>query len=229
VDVVDGDVAPNLGFGDFSGFDGSGDEQGAATTSYSGSDTPSNPLHAAGIATWSDGFVGGGPDDGNDEAADAFYSPNIATPEGCPDPCDNPTGEGQADPRCVVPLCVDGQHVTVPQASETDTGDCDPIRVCVDGQNFLVTEHEQAEKDLDTGDCPGYETPRTPPPTPPTVTTPPVQQVAAAVSQVLPAALPSTGMGPDESSSSFSWGAAVAVALLSLGGLTALMARRQES
>jgi hypothetical protein len=56
-----------------------------------------------------------------------------------------------------------------------------------------------------------------------------VQQVAAAVSQVLPAALPSTGMGPDESSSSFSWGAAVAVALLSLGGLTALMARRQES
>jgi hypothetical protein len=70
------------------------------------------------------------------------------------------------------------------------------------------------------------------PPAPPTVTTPPapVQQVAAAVSQVLPAALPATGMGPDEStSSSLGWGAAAVAVLLGVGGLTALMARRQES
>jgi hypothetical protein len=119
------------------------------------------------------------------------------------------------------------QGVTIP-----GTGDCDPIRVCVDGQNFVVTEFEQQEGDLQTGDCIPYEPPPTPPTTPPTVTTPPapVQQVAAAVSQVLPTALPATGMGPDEtSSSSLGWGAAAVAVLLGVGGLTALMARRQES
>jgi hypothetical protein len=136
--------------------------------------------------------------------------------------------------QCVRPICVDG----TPGATEDlpfvnpGTGDCDPIRVCVDGQNYSVTEFEQQKGNLQTGGCIPYEppTPPTPPTTPPTVTTPPapVQQVAAAVSEVLPARLPSAGMGPDETSSSFSWGAAAAVVLLGLGGMTALMARRQE-
>jgi hypothetical protein len=130
-------------------------------------------------------------------------------------------------------ICVDGHFVTVPEHdAPSGTGDCDPIRVCVDGQNYSVTEFEQQKGNLQTGDCIPYEppTPPTPPTTPPTVTTPPapVQQVAAAVSEVLPARLPSAGMGPDETSSSFSWGAAAAVVLLGLGGMTALMARRQE-
>ena len=181
-----------------------------------------------GVATWSDGFIGGGPDDGNDEAADGFTSNNVSTPEGCPSPCENPTGEGQGDARCVVPLCVDGQHVVVPEGSETDTGDCDPVRICDNGSNYVVTEFEQEERNLPTGDCTPYEPPKTPPPsTPPTVTPPPVQQVAAAVSEVLPARLPAAGMGPAEKSGfGIDWTVALAVTLLALGGLTAVGARR---
>ena len=134
--------------------------------------------------------------------------------------------------QCVIPICVDGAAGAAEDLPfiNSGTGDCDPIRVCVDGQNFLVTEFEQQESGLATGDCIPYEPPPVPP-TPPTITTPPapVQQVAAAVSEVLPARLPSTGMGPGENSSSFSWAAAVAATLLALGGMTALVARRKES
>jgi len=132
---------------------------------------------------------------------------------------------------CGIDVCVDGdQGVDALSFRNPETGDCDPIRVCVDGQNFLVTEFEQQESGLATGDCIPYEPPPVPP-TPPTITTPPapVQQVAAAVSEVLPARLPSTGMGPGENSSSFSWAAAVTATLLALGGMTALVARRKES
>jgi hypothetical protein len=44
-----------------------------------------------------------------------------------------------------------------------------------------------------------------------------------------PAALPATGMGPGETSSSFSWGAALSVVLLGVAGVTASLARRLES
>lgn len=57
---------------------------------------------------------------------------------------------------------------------------------------------------------------------------PPVAQVAG-VQQVLPAALPAAGFGPGDGSS-FGWlPAALAVSLLGIGGMTALMARRQKS
>jgi hypothetical protein len=52
---------------------------------------------------------------------------------------------------------------------------------------------------------------------------------AAAAAAQQPAALPATGMGPGETSSSFSWGAALSVVLLGVAGVTALAARRQES
>jgi hypothetical protein len=116
----------------------------------------------------------------------------------------------------------------------TDTGDCDPIRVCVDGDLEQFTEFEVNEGDTkDDGSCGG--TPIVNPNNFATiggVVTPPapVAQVAAAVSEVLPARLPSTDMGPTESNGSgLSWTAALAVTLLALGGLTALMTRRQES
>jgi hypothetical protein len=133
--------------------------------------------------------------------------------------------------ECIIAVCTDGEHISDYEFEQgASTGDCDPIRVCVDGQNFLVTEFEQQESGLATGDCIPFEPPP-PPSTPPTITTPPapVQQVAAAVSEVLPARLPSTGMGPGENSSSFSWAAAAAATLLALGGMTALVARRKES
>jgi hypothetical protein len=130
---------------------------------------------------------------------------------------------------------VDGERdvETLPeQLSPSDTGDCEFVRICVEGHSQAVTEYELEQKGLTEGNCTPPLIPPVTPPAPPTVTTPPapVQQVAAAVSQVLPAALPATGMGPGEtSSSSLGWGAAAVAVLLGVGGLTALMARRQES
>jgi hypothetical protein len=136
--------------------------------------------------------------------------------------------------NCGIEVCVDGSRgVDALSFRNPDTGDCDPVRVCVDGQNFTVTEFEQQEGDLQTGDCVPFE--ETPPPPTTTITTTtttlppaaPVEQVAEA--EVLPAALPSTGMGPGETSASFNWGAATAAGLLGLGVATALLARRRVS
>jgi hypothetical protein len=134
--------------------------------------------------------------------------------------------------ECIITVCTDGDHVSDYEFEQgADTGDCDPVRVCVDGQNFVVTEFEQQEGDLQVGDCiPFEETP--PPPTTTTITTTTTLPPAAPVepeAEVLPAALPATGMGPGETSSGFSWGAAAAVVLLGLGGGTALLARRRVS
>ncbi len=140
------------------------------------------------------------------------------------------------DGLCVqINACVDGVIVgeTLPEGQTvTGTDDCGPVKVCVQGDLEVFTEFEVNEDNIEgDGTCDGTPIVTNNFPNPGGFVTPlaPVIQVAAAVSQVLPARLPSTGMGPDATSSSFSLGAALAVALLGLGGMTALVARRQES
>jgi hypothetical protein len=215
INVIDGNVAPDLTLGDFGlanndGIVGNGSAD--ATTDYAGSDTPNATIYAEGRVQWT-------PTSGGNNSQTAVEQ-NVRS------------NDVESPGFCIVTICEDGNPgVEAPVNEAADTGDCDPVRVCVDGQNFLVTEFEQAEEDLDTGDCPGFEeTP--PPPTTTTITTtttlPPAAPVEPAA-EVLPAALPATGMGPGETSSGFSWGAAAAVVLLGLGGGTALLARRRVS
>ena len=130
--------------------------------------------------------------------------------------------------RCITELCIDGEFDDILEFQGEDTNDCGKVTVCLGDNTGVMSEFEQEQQNLGEGEC---ATPPPPPTTPPpTVTTPPpVQQVAAAVSEVLPARLPSTGTGPSESSSSFSLVAALAVGLLSIGGVATLIARRSRS
>jgi hypothetical protein len=134
--------------------------------------------------------------------------------------------------KCATKVCIDGQiNAEALSFQDAATNDCDPVRVCVDGENFFVTEFQQQQGNLDLGDCIVIDIPP-PPSTPPTtVTTPPapVQQVAGAVAEVLPARLPSTGTGPGETSSGVSLVAVLAIAMLSIGGVATLVARRSAS
>lgn len=217
INVIDGNVAPDLTLGDFGlanndGIVGNGSAD--ATTNYAGSDTPNALIYAQGRVQWTP--TSGG-NNNQTTVEQNVQSNNVQSPG-----------------FCIVTVCENGNRgVERPVNEAVDTGDCDFVRVCVEGHNIGVTEFEQQEKDLQTGPCePGVTPPTAPPPTTTITTTTlppaaPVEQVAEA--EVLPAALPSTGMGPGETSASFGWGAAAAMVLLGLGSVTALLARRPVS
>jgi hypothetical protein len=164
---------------------------------------------------------------------------------GEPPECQDPTCEnGGIDPgsdQChtFTQICVNGDLVTVRDDSQqTSTGNCDPVRLCLDnGQSATVTEYD-AETLLDDGatkgSCTPTENPPPPTPTPPTVIVeekPPeevaVADVSPAVEEV--AALPSAGYGTASSGTGVSWtaGLALALALVGLGSSAALVARRK--
>jgi hypothetical protein len=135
--------------------------------------------------------------------------------------------------KCVINYC---------QAGDSDGGadysflaspdnNCDPVRLCVDGESMTVTEFAAESLDGEKGSCTPTENP------PPTTTTVTVEQPQAepeeeAVAEVSPAveevvALPSAGFG--RSGSNYSSMALAAFLLIGIGTSGLLLARRHES
>jgi len=112
----------------------------------------------------------------------------------------------------------------------TPENNCDPVRLCVDGESITVTEFDAESLDGEKGSC----TPSEPPP-PPTLVVEPspeptpeptaVAEVSPAVEEVV--ALPSAGYGTT-SGGSYAWAILLAVTLVGLGGVTALVARPRK-
>jgi hypothetical protein len=146
--------------------------------------------------------------------------------EPCEDPCE-PVDPCEEDPGLCEELqnvCIDGQ--VVEGTADEATNDCDPVRLCVDGESVTVTEFDAESLDGDPGSCVPTEPP------PPTTTTPeptpePTQEVEA-VQEEAPieevAALPSAGSGGSGGGSA-AWGIGAAALLISLGGVIAVAAR----
>lgn len=132
--------------------------------------------------------------------------------------------------ECGGEYCVNGD-TGVEQLSfqSTATNDCGPVRLCVDGKSQTVTQYDADQIDGATiGSC----TPSEPPP-PPTSTEPQPETIAEeeAVAEVSPAievvALPSAGQG-SAAGVSYTWAAIFGLAVVGLGGATALMARPRK-
>jgi hypothetical protein len=101
----------------------------------------------------------------------------------------------------------------------------------VEGHIQRVTEFEQGQNDLQLGTCrfpdPSPTPSPTTPPAPTVVPQTPVSQVSGAVSAVLPARLPTTGSGPDESGSP--WLLVLLVGLLGLGSSALIVVRTRRT
>jgi hypothetical protein len=214
LDVVDGSVAPSLTLDDFGlGSDGiHGNGSASAQTAYDGSAEPNPVIYAEGRVQWTS-------TQGNTVYVEQdIRSNDINRPDYC---------------RENFNICESGDFVkgdhAVNEAAPTGTNDCDPVRMCVDGESVTVTEFDAASLDGDKGSCTPTEDPPTiittvtePEPTPVLQQavlseTPPVDEVVA---------LPAAGYG-STSGSNVAWTAMVALVLVSLGGATALATRRR--
>ena len=151
--------------------------------------------------------------------------------------CDDPEFAAE-NPECdpeTLTLCIDGDIVSVEDTEElSDTGNCDPVRLCVDGESVTLTEFEADQiDDADPGSCTPSEDPPLPGPTTPT--TPgapaPVQQVAGVVEQAAlteeVAALPSAGYG-DTDNQSLLWLVLTGTLLAVLSLSTVMTARLRK-
>ena len=154
-------------------------------------------------------------------------------PPGCdPEPCDPPTDPCELDPgSCeeITIVCVNGVFVEAP--ADQATSDCDPIRICVDGESMTVTEFVAAQTEgAEVGSCTPSEDP---PPEDPTPEPAPVEQIeeVAAVQEVAPveevAALPSAGYG-DSSETSILWILTFGALLVGFGGSTVVAVRHRK-
>jgi hypothetical protein len=132
---------------------------------------------------------------------------------------------------CKTSVCTDGQTGVESFIDFANpTGDCDPVRLCVDGQSMTVTEFTADTLDAEPGSCVPSEDPPaiTTTSTEPEVEEEPVEEVeaVAAVSPAIEevAALPAAGQG-DVGGVTYTWIAVFGLALLGLGSATALTAR----
>ena len=170
-----------------------------------------------------------------------------------PDPCDDPEPPLECDPLTevcfegeiievpesqapedtgdcdTVRLCIDGQFVTVPDDTAA-TDDCDPVRLCVDGESITVTEFEAAQLDGDEGSCTPGDIPP-PPPGNPENPPEPVDEVEAIVADVSPvveevAALPAAGYGAT-ANGNVAWTTGLGLALISIGGIATILIMRR--
>jgi hypothetical protein len=134
--------------------------------------------------------------------------------------------------ECRITYCEAGDHNGGNDLSflATPDSDCDPVRICVDGESMTVTEFDAEGLDGEKGSCTPSEEP---PPPPPTITEEPtpeaVEEPEEAVAEVSPAvdevvALPAAGYG-ESSTTTYAWAAVIAVALLGVGGATAVAIR----
>jgi hypothetical protein len=220
IDVVDGGVAPNLTLGDFGinadGIHGNGSAN--AQTAYDGSLEPNETIYAQGRVQWT-----------STSGTSTFAEQNVRSNDiARPDYC-----------REDFNICVDGGFTEgdypVNEAPPTGTNDCDPVRICDDGQSMTVTEYVANNnpdlQDADPGSCVPSENPPPPPPTTEEEPEEPVEEVEEAVAEVSPvveevAALPAAGYGTTDGSG-IAWAAILGLALIGIGGgATVLIARR---
>jgi hypothetical protein len=148
---------------------------------------------------------------------DEYYARDISTTVGSPT-------------YCIETGCVSGDFTEQPVNDFTDNDSCETLLRCDEGQSLTVTQHELDTvadlADSTAGDCPTNE-----PITPvvlvvePEPEPEPEAEVEGAVVEVA-AALPAAGYG-DSAGASFAWTALAAVALLSIGGSVAVVARRK--
>lgn len=207
LDVVDGSIAPSLTLADF-GLDGDGihgNGSASAQTAYDGSGEPNAIIYAEGRVQWTS-------TSGNTVYAEQdIRSNDVNRPD-----------------YCRMDVCEDGDLVSQAVNEVNNTGNCDPVRMCVDGDSLTVTEFDAQSLDGEKGSC----TPSEDPPVITTTSTEPEPEVPApeqAVLAVAPAveevaALPSAGYGTT-SDASTAWAALLGLALLGLGGTTLLVAR----
>jgi hypothetical protein len=216
IDVVDGGVAPSLTLGDFglannAGIEGNGSAD--ATTEYAGTDTPNPVIFAEGRVQWT-------PTSGGSNSQTTVEQ-NVRS------------NHVESPGFCIVTICEDGERgVERPVNEAVDTGDCDFVRVCIEGHSQAVTEFDLEEQSLEEGTCEPPLIPPAPPVTPPVTTTAPALPPAAPVepeAEVLPVALPATGMGRGEASGGIRWDAAAAGLLLGIGGAAIVLARHRTA
>jgi hypothetical protein len=156
--VDDGGFATPLTLGDFGLASGAGiADTGSATaqTAYDGSVEPNAVISTSGTVQWS--LTG----DAILVEEDPIVSNDVARPD-----------------YCVETACLNGDYTGQAVNVLTDTGDCGPVRLCVDGQSMTVTEYDANNLSGATdGSCvPSDTTPgrttdsSTPPPPPPSPT-----------------------------------------------------------
>jgi hypothetical protein len=156
-----------------------------------------------------DGNIQGGATVVNEERSKTFYAPDF-------DPCRTTD-------------CESGDFVTdfIDFVDADDS--CETLQRCDEGQSLTVTQHE-LDTDADLSDSTAGDCPTDEPITQivlvvePEPEAEPEAEVESAVIEVA-AALPSAGYG-DTAGASFAWTALAAVALLSIGGGVAVVARR---
>jgi hypothetical protein len=136
--------------------------------------------------------------------------------------------------KCRITYCEAGDHNGGNDLSflATPENNCDPVRICVDGESMTVTEFDAESLDGEKGSCTPSEEP---PPPPPTITQEPppeepveeetVSEVQPAVDEVI--ALPAAGYGMTQNAS-IAWTALLSLALTGLGGSTMLVMRLRK-
>ena len=211
VDVNDGGVADDLDLGDFeASLQNLDDTSGTATTTYGPSDDPhSSELGANDVdeftgnieyIEFASGFTNG---DWNYGVSNIITQPDY----------------------CIESACVAGDFVDQP-VNLQETNDCDPVRICLDGESMTVTEFDAEKLDAEKGSC----TPGDDPPPPSVTEEEPVEEVEVAVLEPAPAveevaALPAAGYGTG-SDARIAWTLVLGLALIGVGGVTVLIARR---
>jgi hypothetical protein len=165
----------------------------------------------------------------------------------CQDPCDADDPPAECDPY--IEVCFEGEIIEVPESqAPDDTGDCDLVRVCVDGDfvtvqsgtvgthdcGFInvciggeverISEYDAEQAGIEEGQCEREDPPVDP--TPPTQPQP-IEEVEEVVASVMPveevAALPAAGYGATESG--LGWTALAALGLIGIGGGLILITR----
>jgi hypothetical protein len=164
----------------------------------------------------------------NGDNNDVFQTGGLSISSG-PDGDDNPDNDWE---KCIITYCeagdVDGGNDYSFQASPTN--DCDPVRICLDGESMTVTEYTAGQAGGEKGSCVPSENPPPPPPATEEGPAEPVSEVEEAVEEASPtaeevAALPAAGLGETNASGN-AWIALLGLTLLGVGGTTVLIMRR---
>jgi hypothetical protein len=136
--------------------------------------------------------------------------------------------------KCIIDYCQagDSDGGTDFSFKATPDNNCDPVRLCVDGESVTVTEFDAESLDGEKGSC----TPTSDPVITTVSTEPaptPVEELEQVVAEVSPAtdevvALPSAGLGDPSGGANFGLIGLLAVTVVGFGGTTALMVRARK-
>ena len=222
VDVNDSMVAPSLTLADFdASLAVNGNTTGTGTTAYAAGDDPASNEYGAVAAN-------------NEFTADIQHirwEDSLGGIVDQDDPDNHHTSILTQPGFCVVAVCEDGDILEVPvnEPPVSDTGNCEPVRICVEGESQTVSEFEAEQIEGATaGSCVPFEPPpalsiTTTQPMPRTAIEPPEEATPASEEAV---ALPAAGYG--DARGADTWLAAIGLTFAIFGAATALMARQSR-